>query len=105
MKNTESLNGNTNNNAVTLPFGNSAPVKATNEQSVLPSRDSALVINPSMTLIDESANLLFEQMKKPNSRVNDVCECAKNIEKLMRLKLDIWKARTYGKKENQEKNS
>jgi hypothetical protein len=56
---------------------------------------SDVAISPSMSLIDSSANLLFETMKKVEVsevyHIEAICECAKNIEKLMRLKFDVLK--------------
>lgn len=51
----------------------------------------------SMSLINESANILFDTMKsiKPlrPSDVNAICHCANGIQNLLRLKLAIHRAK------------
>ena len=56
---------------------------------------SAGEISPSMSLIDSSANFLFNTMQDVQVEniydIDSICKCAKEIEKLMRLKYDVLK--------------
>lgn len=57
------------------------------------SPDSEIIQSDSMNLIDESAKQLFETMKtiiaSSPEEINAACNCAKQIQSLMRLKLDV----------------
>lgn len=61
--------------------------------SNLQAQDSAMGQLDSMSIVDESAKHLLGVMRamRPSEpeEVNSACNCAKNIEKLMRLKLDV----------------
>ena len=69
--------------------------KVTNEESQVLLPVSAGEISPSMSLIDSSANLLFKTMSNVKVEevydIESICKCAKEIEKLMRLKYDVLK--------------
>ncbi len=67
-------------------------------QSMTPittSKNIELVESASMSLLDRSADHMFELMKGlsggDSADVNAACNCAKNIQSLMRLKLDAMK--------------
>lgn len=67
----------------------------TNESSSNLPALSSVVNSPSMSLIDDSAKLLYDTMletgKKEKSKdtVKEICQCAEQIHKLMRLKYDV----------------
>lgn len=59
----------------------------------LQQQDSGMEPSDSMILIDESARHMLDLMKGLNARepegITAACNCARQIEKLMRLKLDV----------------
>lgn len=68
-------------------FANESPTRPEKMPTTI-STNSEMVESVGMSLIDESANYMFELMKDSQNSVNDSCNCAKQIQSLLRLKLD-----------------